>query len=130
MTWKEVNLYWDLCNGNLTLVLTHQMPVLPLYRNQSINLHSNSIEWFLYKGSTGIWWVKSFFVFGPMVKGKGAMKYFLSICPFFWVFSSEFFDLFLVISLSPQLKLDEAELLGKKCSWVFGQQGPKWVHLT
>ena len=34
--------------------LTHYMPVLPSYRNQSIDLHSKSIDWFLYEGNTGI----------------------------------------------------------------------------
>ena len=33
------------------------MPVLPSYRNQSIDLHSKSIDWFLYKGNTSIYWV-------------------------------------------------------------------------
>ena len=42
---------------NLLFLLTrlsHKMPVLPSYRNQSIDLHSKSIEWFLYEGNTGI----------------------------------------------------------------------------
>ena len=30
------------------------MPVLPLYRDQSIDLHSKSIGWFLNEGNTGI----------------------------------------------------------------------------
>ena len=30
------------------------MPVLPPYRNQSIDLHSKSINWFLYEGNTDI----------------------------------------------------------------------------
>ena len=30
------------------------MPVLPSYRNQSIDLRSKSIDWFLYEGNTGI----------------------------------------------------------------------------
>ena len=29
-------------------------PVLPSYRNQSIDLLCKSIEWFLYEGNTGI----------------------------------------------------------------------------
>ena len=33
------------------------MPVLPSYRKQSIDLHSKSIDWFLYEGNTGIQWV-------------------------------------------------------------------------
>ena len=37
--------------------LTYQMPVLPSYRNQSIELHNKSIDWFLYKSNTDIWWV-------------------------------------------------------------------------
>ena len=32
--------------------LTHLMPVLPSYRNQSIDLQSKSIDWFLYEGGT------------------------------------------------------------------------------
>ena len=28
--------------------------VLPSYRNQSTDLHSKSIDWFLYEGNTGI----------------------------------------------------------------------------
>ena len=35
------------------------MPVLLSYRNQSIDLQSKSIDWFLYEGKTGISWVKS-----------------------------------------------------------------------
>ena len=34
------------------------MPVLSLYRNQSIDLGSKSNDWFLYEGNTGIVWVK------------------------------------------------------------------------
>ena len=30
------------------------MPVLPSYRNQSIDLQSKSIDWFLYEGNIGI----------------------------------------------------------------------------
>ena len=30
------------------------MPVLPSYTNQSIDLDSKSIDWFLYEGNTGI----------------------------------------------------------------------------
>ena len=33
--------------------LTHQVPVLPSYRNQSTDLHSKSIDWFLYEGNSG-----------------------------------------------------------------------------
>ena len=35
------------------------MPVLPSYRNQSIDLVCKSIDWFLYEGSTGIQWVNT-----------------------------------------------------------------------
>ena len=35
------------------------MTVLPSYRNQSIDLHRKSIDWFLYEGGTGIKWVNS-----------------------------------------------------------------------
>ena len=34
------------------------MPVLPSYRNQSLDLHNKSIDWFLYEGNTGTYWVK------------------------------------------------------------------------
>ena len=34
------------------------MPVLPSYRNKSINLHRKSVDWFLYEGNTGTQWVK------------------------------------------------------------------------
>ena len=30
------------------------MPVLPSYRNKSIDLNSKSVDWFLYDGNTGI----------------------------------------------------------------------------
>ena len=30
------------------------MSVLPLYRNQSIDLQSKSVDWFLYEGNTGV----------------------------------------------------------------------------
>ena len=30
------------------------MPVLPQYRNRSIDLYNNSIDWFLYEDNTGI----------------------------------------------------------------------------
>ena len=35
-----------------TASLTHQVPVLPSYRNQSIDLLGKSMDWFLYKGNT------------------------------------------------------------------------------
>ena len=34
------------------------MPVFPSYINQSIDLHSKSIAWFLCEGNTGTYWVK------------------------------------------------------------------------
>ena len=34
-------------------MLTHQMPKLPSYRNQSIDLHTKSADWFLYHGNFG-----------------------------------------------------------------------------
>ena len=40
-----VPLFWK------TIKLTHYVPVLPSYRNQSIDLHSKSIHWFLYEGN-------------------------------------------------------------------------------
>ena len=38
------------------------MPVLHSYRNQLIDLHSKSIDWFLYEGSTSTSWVKETFI--------------------------------------------------------------------
>ena len=34
------------------LNVIHLVPVLPSYRNQSIDLLSKSIDWFLYEGNT------------------------------------------------------------------------------
>ena len=31
--------------------------MLPSYRNQSIDLHSQTFDWFLYVGNTGNYWV-------------------------------------------------------------------------
>ena len=31
--------------------------MLPSYRNQSIDLHSKSVDWFPYEGNTGTYWV-------------------------------------------------------------------------
>ena len=31
--------------------LTHSVQMLPSYRNQSIDLHSKSVDWFLYEGN-------------------------------------------------------------------------------
>ena len=47
------------------------MPVLPSYRNQSVDLQGKSIDWFLYEGNTGIYWVNSI---------KGECKKFLKNC--------------------------------------------------
>ena len=49
------------------------MTVLPSYRNQSVDLLSKSIDWFLYEGNSGIQWVKnqktySFLVFSGGLK--------------------------------------------------------------
>ena len=35
------------------LFFLHEVPVLPSYRNQSIDLIRKSIDWFLYEGNTG-----------------------------------------------------------------------------
>ena len=37
------------------------MPVLPSYRNHSIDLDSKSFDRFLYEGNAGIEWVNNFF---------------------------------------------------------------------
>ena len=37
------------------LLLTHWTPKLPLYQNQSIDLQSKSIDWFLYDGNFGVY---------------------------------------------------------------------------
>ena len=34
------------------------MPVFPSYRNQSIYLHCESVDWFLYEGNTDTWCVQ------------------------------------------------------------------------
>ena len=39
------------------------MPVLPSYRNKSIDLHSKSIDWFLYEGKTGNEWIKQKYLY-------------------------------------------------------------------
>ena len=49
MVCKSVNLFFT--------QLTHEVPVLPSYRNQSIDLHSKSVDCFLYEGNTGTSWV-------------------------------------------------------------------------
>ena len=36
------------------------MAVLPSYRNQSIDLDSKSIDWFLHEGNTGNQWVNEY----------------------------------------------------------------------
>ena len=36
--------------------------MLLAYKNQSIDLQSKSIDWFLYEGNTGICWVKNLLV--------------------------------------------------------------------
>ena len=39
-------------------MIKNQVLVLPSYRNQSIDLHSKSIDWFLYEDNTFTSWVK------------------------------------------------------------------------
>ena len=39
-------------NDPLSASLTHQVPVLSSYRNQSADLQSKSIDWFLYEGNS------------------------------------------------------------------------------
>ena len=39
-------------------MIKNQVSVLPSYRNQSIDLHSKSIDWFLYEENTVTSWVK------------------------------------------------------------------------
>ena len=41
---------WEICFIN---------PEYPLYRNQSIHLHSKPIDWFLYEEKRGHEWVKN-----------------------------------------------------------------------
>ena len=36
------------------------MPVFASYRNQSIDMHSKSIDWFLYESNTGIFMLDLF----------------------------------------------------------------------
>ena len=40
-------------SGWLLLYFNHQVPVLPPYRNQSIDLQSKLVDWFPYEGNTG-----------------------------------------------------------------------------
>ena len=46
--------YYCLQHYEITVLLTHEMQMLSSYRNQSIDLDSKSIDWFLYEGNTGI----------------------------------------------------------------------------
>ena len=39
-------------------MIKNQVSVLPSYRNQSIDLHNKSIDWFLYADNTVTSWVK------------------------------------------------------------------------
>ena len=48
--------------------LTYQVPVLPPYRNQSIDLLCKSIDWFLHEGNTDTWWVNVLFVVSSLTK--------------------------------------------------------------
>ena len=60
LMYHPASMFFQLVWGTLTvrmLYLTHQVPVLPSYRNQSIELHSKLIDWFLYEGNTGTLWV-------------------------------------------------------------------------
>ena len=42
----------------LIILMSFTQPImLPSYRNQSIDLHSKSIDWLLYEGNTGTLWV-------------------------------------------------------------------------
>ena len=45
------------------------MPVLPSYRNQSIDLLCKSVDCFLYESNTSIWWVKNKFQKKEIVSG-------------------------------------------------------------
>ena len=57
--------------------LTHW--VLPPYRNQSIDLHVKSIDWFLHEGNTGTQWVKHVINVGRHVDfHKGRFQYLLT----------------------------------------------------
>ena len=59
------------------------MPVLPSYRNQSIDLLCKSIDWFLHEGNSGTYWT-IFMVFSCLVEaqnfgnGKSQVKMFKS----------------------------------------------------
>ena len=55
------------------------MPVLPLYKNQSLDSQSKSIDWFLYEGNTGVSWVK--------ISGS-QLTFFLIMKPNFTIVSS------------------------------------------
>ena len=53
--------------------------MLPPYRNQSIDLHVKSIDWFLHEGNTGTQWVKHVINVGRHVDfHKGRFQYLLT----------------------------------------------------
>ena len=55
------------------------MTVLPPYRNQSIDLHSKSIDWFLHEGNIGTQWVRHVINVGRHVDfHKGRFQYLLT----------------------------------------------------
>ena len=39
-------------------LLTYQWAMFPSYKNQSIHFHIKLIDWFLYDGKIGSYWVK------------------------------------------------------------------------
>ena len=51
----KIDIWFDKKQSFTYIILTHKLPVMPSYRrNESIDLHSKSIDWFLYEGNTGI----------------------------------------------------------------------------
>ena len=56
------------------------MPVLPSYRNPSIDVQSKSTDWFRYEGNTGFYWVNlecSVYQLQMYISGFGIFSFFL-----------------------------------------------------
>ena len=50
---KRFSIYFHQLQANIFQMLTHWMPKLPLYKNQSIDSLYKSIDWFLYDANSG-----------------------------------------------------------------------------
>ena len=59
------------------------MPVLPTYKNHSIDLHSKSIDWFLCEGNIGIWCLTKAVLWTFYLKMKSSVLKFYKEFPLF-----------------------------------------------